>query len=330
MNPVYMLGQQSPELRESLGLLHPNELKERAYHYYFDKLYALVTNLFKWEIPENTHFPTRFIEIILNTQGTIMFGEGYTRGKQNQSVGKVFAPYVTVSGRLDFFGQPVAVRMTPYNYNGRAYTTKYLVKNSVGVTKEEIEPNEKVPICVIGNNTQLKENIEWLPFLCAKLALLDTATITNVNLLKQPLTIVADEFTEFSATQLVEEYSEGYNIIKAFGAGGRDLLDTLQVHQTGAQNYIDTYEKVRKDLLKEAYERMGISTNVVDKKERVLQLEQVTQNAVSNLMYAEKWQSRQKLVQDIKIVFDIDVKCTPVLTLPEQNDNLSDDKESEI
>lgn len=325
MNPVYMLGK-DPEVDNTLGLLQPSQNKRMAYNYYWNKLYALVTNLFKWEIKTSPLFPDRYMEIIFNTKGSIMFAEAFIKkGAETKSLGYVAASYSTQSSQLDFFGQETQVRMQPYNTsNNSELSTNYLVMNSLNTdldTREESK-NSKINKCVLGFNTHLRESIEWLPYLCAKLALLDCAIITNVNLLKQPLTIVADERTDFSADNLVENYNDNFNILKIFSGAGQELLNSLKVHSTGAENYISTYEVVKDKLLKEAYERMGISTNVVDKKERVLQSEQLSQNAVSNLIYAEKWEMRQKFIDDIKRVFpDVDITCTPILSLPKKEED---------
>lgn len=331
MNPIYHLGE-NPELDNMSHIMHPNEYRHEAYKYYFTKLYSLATNRFKWEF-SNELFPERFIEIILSVRGAISFQKGYVwqsrternkgflrRGRKSiglQSIGYVFSSYVTTSARLDWFGQETKIRPIPFNNTVSGSQQEYVVANTIhaDVLGDDIEK------AVIGFNNHLREGLEWLPFICAKLATLESAIVHNINLLKQPLTIMVDDNTEFSADNLVEDYFEGYNVLKLYSYAGQSLADSLSVHQTGAENYLDTYNRQIEIELNKAYERLGFSTNIVDKKERVLQTEQLAQNAVSNLAYASMWESRQKLVDDINRVFpDANVKCEPILTLPEQQD----------
>ena len=67
---------------------------------------------------------------------------------------------------------------------------------------------------------------------------------------------------------------------------------------------------------------------MVDKKERVLQNEQLTQNQISNLVYAEKYKMRLKFIEDITKVFgDMGITCEPILTL--QGSEFEENKEIE-
>lgn len=321
IDPVSML---------DMGLLQPSQMKAEFYKYYWVKLYSLATNLFKWEYETDLPYPLRFIELILTNQGSIAFLPYKTRKtptKESTLIGNIFAPYVAMSNSLDLFGQPTKVKMTPFmTTNGTTTWQTFLVANTLVLVDEEQKQNND--FAVIGYNTHLGEGLEWLPLICAKLAILETAKMDNINLLKQPLTIIADEFSDLSADETLEEFSSGARVLKMYSGAGQELLNSLQVHSTGAENYIDTYEKQIQIYLKEAYERFGISTNIVDKKERVLQTEQLTQNAVSNLVYSEKWEMRQKFIEDIKKVYpEAIITCTPVLSLQsgDEDANKADD-----
>ena len=331
MNPLgnnFLKGLYEPTSFKDVGLLQPANNFQKFYSYYWQKLYSVATNMFKWEFKKNDLFPTYFIEIMLNTQGTISFQEMMTRQSKNspsQSLGYVFAGYVSMNGKYDLFGRPTKIKITPFvNANGTTTWQSFTVANSINTFKDEDNKDK----AVIGYNTHLAEGLEWLELLCCKLAILETAKIDNVNLLKQPLTIIADEYNDFSADELVNEQSSMARVIKVFSGAGKELLDSLKVHSTGAENYIDTYQKQIEIELKEAYERLGISTNVVDKKERVLQNEQLTQNQISNLVYAEKYKMRLKFIEDITKVFgDMGITCEPILTL--QGSEFEENKEIE-
>lgn len=326
-----MTGASQPTtLFEDVGLLQPANNYKKFYTYYWSKIYSVATNMFKWEFKNNPLFPAYFIEQILNNNGNCSFGELKTRATKSQeqsSLGYVFAPYVTSNGRYDFFGRPTKIKMSPFmSTNGTTTWQTFQVANSITTFPED---EDGIDRAVLGFNTHLGEGLGWLPLICAKLAILETAKIDNINLLKQPLTIVADEFADFSADNMLEEFSSPARVLKVFAGAGQELLESMKVHSTGAENYIDTYQKQIEIELKEAYERLGISTNIVDKKERVLQNEQLTQNAISNLVYAEKWEQRQKFIADIKRVFPkMEITCEPILSLPDQENN-TEEKETE-
>lgn len=309
---------------EDVGLLQPAENYQKFYLYYWDKLYSMATNLFEWEFKANKLFPTYFIEIMFHDRGTISFQELKTRkrnGKDSISLGYVFANYVTMNGRYDLFGRPTKIKITPFTAtNGTTTWQSFTVANSINVFDDDDNSDK----AIIGYNTHLGEGLEWLQLICCKLAILETAKINNINLLKQPLTIISDEFNDFSADSLVEEYSSFARILKVSGGVGEELLNSLKVHSTGAENYIDVYQKQIEIELKNAYERLGIATNIIDKKERVLQNEQETQNQVANLVYAEKYKMRLKFIEDITKVFPEigkTITCTPILTLQGSDEN---------
>lgn len=313
------------------GLLQPAENFQKFYKYYWAKLFSLATNMFTWEFKNNELFPDYFIEQILNINGTCAFGELMTRKTQNNpstSLGHIFTPYVTSNGRVDYFGRPTKIRFSPFmSNNGTTTWQSFDVTNSLNVIKDD----DSTYKAVLGSNTHLGEGLEWLRLICSKLAILETAKIDNINLLKQPLTIIADENTDFSADLMMDEFSSYARVMKVYAGAGQELLNSLKVHSTGADNYIDTYQKQIEIELKEAYERLGIATNVVDKKERVLQTEQLTQNATSNLVYAEKYQMRLKFIADITKTFgDMGITCTPVLALPDSELENEENKQVEI
>lgn len=332
MNNLFNTGDKNPTLLfDDVGLLQPANNHAKFYQYYWAKIYSLATNMFVWEHKTNPLFPTYVIEQIFNNNGNCAFGELKTRPtktKESISLGYVFTPFVTSNGHYDYFGRPTKVRFSPFmSTNGTTTWQSFTVANSISTFEDDDNSN----YAVLGLNTHLGEGLEWLPIICAKLAILETAKIDNINLLKQPLTIVADEFADFSADTMLEEFSSPVRVMKVFAGAGQELLESLKVHSTGAENYIDTYQKQIEIELKEAYERLGISTNVVDKKERVLQNEQLTQNMVSNLVYSEKYQQRLKFIEDIKRVFpNTDITCKPILTLPDsENNDIIEDVEKE-
>lgn len=209
-----------------------------TYQYYFDNLLNIAINSINWvNLPDTCD--ERYLELVLNCQGTSLFFEDEIIG------------YVNTAGTgyedLDIYNIP----NLRHAYASNGYS-KYLDRsNSV----------------IIYNNYLHTSSLEAIEMFAANLYLSERTIQQNIAAQKMPILLKGSEKQQLSLKNLFKKWMGFEPVIY-----GDNALDTtkLEVLKTDAPFVADKILMVKRQIWSEALAYLGINANVSEKKERLI------------------------------------------------------------
>lgn len=249
-----------------------------AYNYYMQRFRELAISAFKWDnLPETCD--ARYLEQSLYFNGVaVFFKEDVT--------GDYLTLNVKAGGKIDMYGN-----WAQYSAYGRnTYNSRILTKDDS---------------VLIFNNMIHKQSADIARFYALKLYDIDRTIDINTKNARQPKIILCKESQKVTMENLVMQIDGGYNNIFA----DKELdLESVKVLDLQAPYLCDKLFELKRDIWNEALTYLGISNSVVNKKERLITDEVLTNQGGIFASRNGFLYERQTAAERINKLFGLNIK----------------------
>lgn len=214
-----------------------------SYCYYFDMLMLLSQIAYRWKnIP--TEIPNYQMERCLFFTGIAGLYKDKTLDKY------VILPCVKHSGGLDIYGE--AEQYKVYSYSN---------------TYNKIFTNNKDGVICFNNNIK-KPNMYLAYRYSKRLQLIDEIIDLNISQQKSPYIIICNEKTKNTLKQIITKISLGEEAI--YGTKELDIENVIKTLDLQVELKAKDLIEAKKEIFNEACMYLGITTNISEKKERLI------------------------------------------------------------
>lgn len=248
-----------------------------SYRYYLSRFRELSISNFKWEgLPESCN--VRFLEQALFDKGNAVFF-------QDEQINEYLTLWVTYQKGFNVYGDWSS-------YNAQGFN---------GYRSRELTPADSV---IIYNNMLHRSTYPVADMYARRLYQLDRTIDINVKNTRQPKIILCDEKQRVSMQNLVMQVDGGYNNIYADKALNLEMIKVLDL---SAPYLCDKLQQLKTDLWNEALTYLGISNSVVNKRERLITDEVLTNQGGIFASRASRLYERQEAADKINRLFGLNI-----------------------
>lgn len=248
-----------------------------SYRYYVNRFRELSISNFKWEgLPESCN--VRFLEQAL-------FDKGYAVFFFEEQLEKYLTLWVDFQRGYDVYGD----------------WSKYSAHGYNGYRSRELTAKDSV---LIYNNMLHRSTYPVADMYARRLYQLDRTIDINVKNTRQPKIVLCDEKQRYSMENLIMQVDGGYNNVYADKALNLDMIKVLDLQ---APYLCDELQQLKTELWNEALTYLGISNSVVNKKERLITDEVMTNQGGIFASRASRLYERQEAADKINRIFGLNV-----------------------
>lgn len=225
--------------------INSDRLNRNTFNDYFNRLFELAINMFKWEnLPETVD--ERFLELALCEKGYCLYFNDDIMGN--------LALTCMIGGELDVYRIPT--RRTAYAVNG--YQAARTNKDSV----------------LIFNNYLHTPTMQTISLYAERITAIERAIDVNVNAQKTPIAILTDEKQKRTVEEIYRKYEGNAPVV--IGAKNLDL-GSIKALTTGAPYVADKLNILKRQIWNEALTFFGIENANTEKRERLVS-DEITSN----------------------------------------------------
>lgn len=225
--------------------INSDRLNRNTFNDYFNRLFELAINMFKWEnLPDTVD--ERFLELALCEKGYCLYFNDDIMGN--------LALTCMIGGELDVYRIPT--RRIAFAVNG--YQAERTNKDSV----------------LIFNNYLHTPTMQTISLYAERLTAIERAIDVNVNAQKTPIAILTDEKQKRTVEEIYRKYEGNAPVI--IGAKNLDL-DSVKALTTGAPYVADKLNILKRQIWNEALTFFGIENANTEKRERLVS-DEITSN----------------------------------------------------
>lgn len=225
--------------------INSERLNRNTFNDYFNRLFELAINMFKWEnLPDTVD--ERFLELALCEKGYCLYFNDDIMGN--------LALTCMIGGELDVYRIPT--RRIAFAVNG--YQAERTSKDSV----------------LIYNNYLHTPTMQTISLYAERLTAIERAIDVNVNAQKTPIAILTDEKQKRTVEEIYRKYEGNAPVI--IGAKNLDL-DSVKAITTGAPYVADKLNILKRQIWNEALTFFGIENANTEKRERLVS-DEITSN----------------------------------------------------
>ena len=225
--------------------INSERLNRNTFNDYFNRLFELAINMFKWEnLPDTVD--ERFLELALCEKGYCLYFNDDIMGN--------LALTCMIGGELDVYRIPT--RRIAFAVNG--YQAERTNKDSV----------------LIFNNYLHTPTMQTISLYAERLTAIERAIDVNVNAQKTPIAILTDEKQKRTVEEIYRKYEGNAPVI--IGAKNLDL-DSVKAITTGAPYVADKLNILKRQIWNEALTFFGIENANTEKRERLVS-DEITSN----------------------------------------------------
>lgn len=225
--------------------INSDRLNRNTFNDYFNRLFELAINMFKWEnLPDTVD--ERFLELALCEKGYCLYFNDDIMGN--------LALTCMIGGELDVYRIPT--RRIAYAVNG--YQANRTNRDSV----------------LIYNNYLHTPTMQTISLYAERLTAIERAIDVNVNAQKTPIAILTDEKQKRTVEEIYRKYEGNAPVI--IGAKNLDL-DSVKALTTGAPYVADKLNILKRQIWNEALTFFGIENANTEKRERLVS-DEITSN----------------------------------------------------
>ena len=218
--------------------INSERLNRNTFNDYFNRLFELAINMFKWEnLPDTVD--ERFLELALCEKGYCLYFNDDIMGN--------LALTCMIGGELDVYRIPT--RRIAFAVNG--YQAERTNKDSV----------------LIFNNYLHTPTMQTISLYAERLTAIERAIDVNVNAQKTPIAILTDEKQKRTVEEIYRKYEGNAPVI--IGAKNLDL-DSVKALTTGAPYVADKLNILKRQIWNEALTFFGIENANTEKRERLV------------------------------------------------------------
>ena len=269
--------------RNNSQFIENNILNDETFLFYERCFFKLVMSMFEWiNLPKGMN--ARFLEEVLyyNGMASLLYDE--TMGYINTAC--------VYSGDLNIYGLPSRLNCYSYGFNS-------IRKLYTGLVSDE----ERKDDCILVFNSQDKENTySAMELFAYRLYKADRVCDINVNAMKTPILLLANEKTKLSMINAYAQYDGNAPVI----VGKKDQFNAedIQSISTRADFVADKIQEYKKVVWNEALTFLGIN-NLNEKKERLVSEEANQNNEVVNLQLQSFLIPRKQACQEFNELFGL-------------------------
>lgn len=225
--------------------INSDRLNRNTFNDYFNRLFELAINMFKWEnLPDTVD--ERFLELALCEKGYCLYFNDEIMGN--------LALTCMIGGELDVYRIPT--RRIAFAVNG--YQAERTNKDSV----------------LIYNNYLHTPTMRTISLYAERLTAIERAIDLNVNAQKTPIALLTDEKQKRTIEEIYRKYEGNAPVI--IGAKNLDL-DSVKALTTGAPYVADKLNILKRQIWNEALTFFGIENANTEKRERLVS-DEITSN----------------------------------------------------
>lgn len=225
--------------------INSDRLNRNTFNDYFNRLFELAINMFKWEnLPDTVD--ERFLELALCEKGYCLYFNDDIMGN--------LALTCMIGGELDVYRIPT--RRIAFAVNG--YQAERTNKDSV----------------LIFNNYLHTPTMQTISLYAERLTAIERAIDVNVNAQKTPIAILTDEKQKKTVEEIYRKYEGNAPVI--IGAKNLDL-NSVKAMTTGAPYVADKLNILKRQIWNEALTFFGIENANTEKRERLVS-DEITSN----------------------------------------------------
>lgn len=247
-----------------------------AVDHYYNQLLNLALSCFEWtNLPDE--IDERYLELTLCSEGKIAYFN-------DDVMGDIVMKYAE-NAQPNIYNNPT--RIHAYSHTGYSRMLDY----------GEFEP--------IYNNYSRTPIIFDLKWYAEKLAEIDRTIDINVMTQKTPVLLKVDQNTKFSLTNMFQQYQGNTPLIVA----DRSLdMEGIQVMKLDAPFIAESLNDLKASIMNEALTMLGIDNSNLNKKERLLTNEVVTNLGNVMAMRYTRLDARREAVERINKKFGTNIE----------------------
>lgn len=274
-----------------------------SYRFYFDMITLLCMSRFKWEnIP---------IEIPQYQLEKCLFYGGMAGITFDDIAEKfVILPVVYTSRGLNMYGEPKSFTLF-------SYSSAFQISN--------IQNYKDGVICY---NNNLKDGNLFLTYRYSqRLQLIDDIIDMNVDKQRTPYIIICpDEKERISLKQFLEKIELNTGAVFARKDFTKENIITLDLRvELKAEELL----RVKREIFNEACLYLGLTSNLSNKKERLISSEVASESKRYDIYREIGLQPRKYFCQQVKKIFNLDIDVSYIGTLTEEIENVIIDPQKE-
>lgn len=281
------------------------------YNFYFNYFYDIVVNYFSWyNLPND--LDELFIERKLLENGHVAFFEDEQLG------------YVVQGGTR---GQELNIYDYPTTYLPvNAAQQMRFPKMQIAYSKRDFDLLQKMhdetqtdkPCIVIPNNNLFEPYLDYIHLYCEKLADIEMTIQLNRNAQVTPFFVLADEKSVLSLKNIFNKIQSFEPVVYANtqknAAGTADfqqLDDRIKVFRTEAPYLLDKLHDEKNRVINQLLTFIGINNNPVDKAERLVTAEAISNAGIISANIEVGWKSRRNAVKRINEAYGLNIDVEP-------------------
>lgn len=237
----------------------------------------LAINRFKWENLPNG-IDSRILEGFLINYGMVAFFN-------DEKYGNMILPCF-YTNELNVYYEPTKVNIFGHKYN-------------------KIKDIDEVVI--IRNNATADNDIDDLQTFATRINEIELTIDININAQKTPYVILCDEKERLTFKNIINDVRK----FKYAIFGTKNLkINNVDVLNTSAPYLVDKLQQQKRELFNELLSFLGINTNAVEKKERVLVDEVNANNEFILVNLEHMYEERRRAVEAINEKFGTNIKVS--------------------
>lgn len=294
--------------------------KNAWYLFYREYFTNIIVNLFEWKNLPDSIDPI-FLEKSLNLYGFVGFFYDKEKGFIVQNG--------TLSNDLDLYNNPINFEVVS--------PSAYLLDKTRFKINNYIDDLDKSRAFIISNNAFRSSTFHWIDLYCVKLANIEHTIQLARNALKVPYIILTDEENKLSVKNFYQKVNTGEPVIFLKDNKNKDglldynLLDKISILNTNYDPKLlkDLYdEKMR--VFNQFLNFLGISTNNVEKRERLITDELNADDGLIATSLESKLKARHKSIDLINKCFNLNIEVNISPSIEINNLKMIDDELEDI
>ena len=270
-------------MRNNSQFIENNVLNDETFLFYERCFFKLYMAMFEWvNLPKG--MDSRFLEEVLYYNGMASLLKTESYGFINTAC--------CYSGNLNIYGLPSRLNCFSYGFSE-------IRKLYTGLISDEEQKNA----CILVFNSQDKENtFSAMDLFAYRLYKADRVCDINVNAMKTPILLLANEKTKLSMINAYAQYDGNQPVI----VGKKDQFSSedIQSISTKADFVADKIQEYKKIVWNEALTFLGIN-NLNEKKERLVTDETNQNNEVVNLQLQSFLIPRKQACKEFNELFGL-------------------------
>lgn len=286
--------------------------RQAFYDFYFNYFYNITVNYFSWyNLPENIN------EIWLEKK---LISNGHVAIFEDDEIGFVMQSG-TMGQKLNLYDMPttyIPVNASGFNFKRKSIAYSQQDFDTIVNLKKAENKWSKDPCIVIPNNNFYEPYLGYIHLFCEKLADIEMTIQLNRNAQLTPYFLFVDDKSVLSLSNIFNKIQSFEPVVKLNRQKSKDgsddfkqLDDYVKVFRTDAPFLLDKLHDEKNRVMNQLLTFIGINNNPVDKAERLVTAEAISNNGIISANIEVGWKSRRNAVKLINEVYGLNIEVKP-------------------